>query len=90
LIGAAADLLSNGLSNISQSKSFFAGAGKAALWGGVSAAAGLGIGEIFRGVGGAARNCYVPDHMQLRSAASLLREVVVSDRVLSVEVSVRV
>lgn len=50
-IGAAVGVFSNGLSNISQGQSFFAGAGKAALWGGIGGAASFGIGSIFGGTG---------------------------------------
>ena len=44
-IGAAVGVFSNGLSNASQGQGFFQGAGKAALWGGISGAASFGIGS---------------------------------------------
>ncbi len=46
-IGAATGILSNGLVNISSDRSFFDGAGKAALWGGIGAAASAGVGAVF-------------------------------------------
>ncbi len=52
-IGAVTGIFGNGLSNVSQGNNFFAGAGKAALWGGIGAAASLGVGSIFGGTGSA-------------------------------------
>lgn len=46
-IGAATGIFSNGLGNVSNGQGFFSGAGSAALWGGVGAAAGFGIGSAF-------------------------------------------
>lgn len=46
-IGAVTNVFSNGLSNLSQGNSFFSGVGSAALWGGVGAASGYGIGSVF-------------------------------------------
>ena len=50
-IGATTSVFSNGLSNISQGNGFFNGAGKAALWGGIGAAASLGVGSVFGATG---------------------------------------
>lgn len=44
-VGAAVGVFSNGLSNASQGQGFFQGAGKAALWGGISGAASFGVGS---------------------------------------------
>ena len=50
-IGAATGIFGNGLSNISQGNNFFDGAGKAAFWGGIGAAASLGVGTVFGATG---------------------------------------
>nr|MBP8213297.1 hypothetical protein [Saprospiraceae bacterium] len=50
-IGAATGVFSNGLSNVSNGQNFFAGAGKAALWGGIGAAASFGVGAAFGATG---------------------------------------
>ena len=50
-IGVATGIFSNGLANASNGQGFFDSAGKAAFWGGVSAAASFGIGSAFGGVG---------------------------------------
>lgn len=51
-IGAATGVFGNGLSNISNGQGFFDGAGKAALWGGIGAAASFGIGTAAGGLFG--------------------------------------
>jgi RHS repeat-associated protein len=50
-IGAATGVFSNGLSNVSNGQDFFNGAGKAALWGGIGAAASFGVGVAFGATG---------------------------------------
>ena len=50
-IGAATGVFSNGLSNVSNGQNFFSGAGKAALWGGIGAAASFGVGAAFGATG---------------------------------------
>ncbi len=50
-IGAVTGIFSNGLSNVSQGQGFFNGAGGAALWGGIGAAASFGVGSIFGATG---------------------------------------
>jgi hypothetical protein len=50
-IGAATGVFSNGLSNVSNGQDFFNGAGKAALWGGIGAAASFGVGAVFGATG---------------------------------------
>ncbi len=52
-IGAAVGVFGNGVSNAVQGNNFFAGAGKAALWGAIGGAASFGIGSIFGGTGSA-------------------------------------
>ena len=51
-IGAATGIFGNGLSNVSNGQGFFDGAGKAALWGGIGAAASFGIGAAAGGIFG--------------------------------------
>jgi len=51
-IGAATGIFGNGLNNISNGQGFFDGAGKAALWGGIGAAASVGIGAAAGGIFG--------------------------------------
>jgi hypothetical protein len=50
-IGAATGVFSNGLNNVSNGQNFFNGAGKAALWGGIGAAASFGVGAAFGATG---------------------------------------
>ncbi len=45
--GAAIGVVTNGLNNVHYGKAFFNGAGKAALWGAISASVSFGIGELF-------------------------------------------
>ena len=51
-IGAATGVFGNGLSNVSNGQAFFQGAGKAAMWGAVGAAASFGIGSAAGGIFG--------------------------------------
>lgn len=55
LIGAAISVLTNGINNVSNNQSFFQGAGKAALIGGIGGALSFGIGEIAQGLSGFAK-----------------------------------
>ena len=50
-IGAAVGVFGNGISNAQQGQGFFDGAGKAAFWGGVGAAASFGVGAAFGATG---------------------------------------
>ncbi|MEM6321547.1 MAG: hypothetical protein AAF960_28065 [Bacteroidota bacterium] len=50
VLGAGIGLVSNGLSNIANGNNFFAGAGKAALFGAIGGAASFGIGQIANGI----------------------------------------
>ena len=47
LVGAGINVISNGLSNISNGNGFFQGAGGAAFWGAISGTASAGIGDLF-------------------------------------------
>jgi len=51
-IGAATGVFGNGLSNVSNGQAFFQGAGKAAMWGAIGAAASFGIGSAAGGIFG--------------------------------------
>ena len=51
-VGAATGIFGNGLNNVSNGQGFFDGAGKAALWGGIGAAASFGIGAAAGGIFG--------------------------------------